>query len=185
MGCKDGCNCELDGGECESKDVDASPPISDDDRTARLLPLFNYWIKQLGLKGAWDITFYFVPDIDEQKIFAQVNKQPPYRKATIKFSRWAIDNALARELERVVIHELMHIVVDPLNAVARTYFDESGEVGNSLSDAIETVADHVTEVLYYTCYPSADSSYHDTFLTELRKGGGDTEKPPAATSGEN
>jgi hypothetical protein len=125
-------------------------------------------VEALGLKNVWDVIFFYVDEIDGQKVFAEVEKDPPYLKAKIKFSRWAVDHALDRDLETVIIHELLHVVFEPIEIVSRTYCDGSGEVGTELAAAMEITADHLTMVLRRLKYPVEDAAYHDSELTAFR-----------------
>lgn len=79
---------------------------------------FNYckkrWIERLGLSGYEIITEWFDRfDPPEHNTPADITVQWPYKKAYIRCNRSVITGMSDYDIERTVVHELCHILIEP------------------------------------------------------------------------
>ena len=126
--------------------------MADKARRELLQPVMNYWIPRLGLAD-WDITWNLVNSLDGDPmgggvIACRVYHAGPYQKAHVSFVRSQLDNAgTAYERELMVLHELIHIVMHPLQTLQQRLFGP-GDVCDQFRWAEEQVVDGLTVTLY-------------------------------------
>lgn len=82
----------------------------------RVRPLVTKWAKRLGL-WKWDISIEISPDENVDKsvdlmIFADCMPHHEYENADITFYAPSIARLTDWELENIVIHELLHCIMD-------------------------------------------------------------------------
>ena len=94
---------------------------------ARIVQLTDKWQVMLGLKW-WRVTYYYErensktePNCDEghSKLGGSTFTQYPYKTAQVYFYLPALEGLDAKELENLVVHELVHILVNEMR-----YFDK-------------------------------------------------------------
>ena len=95
----------------------------DDPKRERIVgPLFDKWMHTLGLHPSWRVAYGFVDDLGEEddrsngtKV-ARSSNLYPYHEATLLLVREAIDHGSTGDVERLIIHELLHVLNAPLDA---------------------------------------------------------------------
>ena len=75
----------------------------------------DYWLEKLYIEH-WDIQVCYVPAYchSDRAIRARAKCQWEYRNGTIEFFLVPLADCTRRELEGVVLHELVHFIVDPV-----------------------------------------------------------------------
>lgn len=83
-----------------------------------------YWqhhpaLSSLGL-GAWDLSVEWLPEDndDPESPIASAEPHHYYDEGELKFSRAEIDNCTALEVDRAIVHELLHIFMRDLDEAA-------------------------------------------------------------------
>lgn len=126
--------------------------VTDDQRIARIQPLFTKWITLLSLAD-WDITWQFVDKLagpDGDNAIARVTPIWPYQRAHIRLVRKAVDAAgLPGEIETVIVHELCHLVMAPLWEAIDDVLG-GGTIANRLHGHMETLMDIFALGLQYS-----------------------------------
>lgn len=140
--------------------------VTDSERAARLQPYFNYWMEALCLTGNWHVGYEFKDKItDSHSSFARIYSIPPYQKGFIVFDRPVVDAAYEQELEATVVHELFHLVLNPIQRKVQEYFGDDCFIATELHDVEESVCDKMAEALMAFRYGST-SAYHDSITLE-------------------
>ena len=112
----------------------------------KITKLIDKWLPNLGLKW-WNIDFYYdrenskdKPRLDEghSKLGANTYTQYPYKTAQIDFFLPALSNLDGKALENLVLHELIHILVNEMR-----YYDKD-------SDHEERVVSDLTSAFLWT-----------------------------------
>ena len=121
-------------------------------REKRIGPLVKKWSKLLGLTPSWQIEYGFVDEFDEESIpsldgqkGAEAGTLYPYRQGYILLKREAVDHGTKEEAERMVLHELIHILHAPLLKAIR----ESVPVNNKgmIDGPVEEATDWMTNII--------------------------------------
>ncbi len=85
----------------------------------RLRKLFTKWTKTLGLED-WDIHCELAPEagnVDRNlEAAAETITWWQYMRATVRFCKSYVEGVGDAELEHIVIHELMHVVLAEMEA---------------------------------------------------------------------
>ena len=131
--------------------------VTDTQRKKRIQPSLDYWTKRLCLTS-WDISWQLEDEggFDANggnRPIARAMFNPPYSTVFLKFDREMVDACSIRELERVVIHELCHVMLIPYRTALAEY--QSTQVGQALLMADEEVVDKWAGVLFHMRYPKA------------------------------
>ena len=83
----------------------------------RLRAIFKRWIPLLGLSN-WDISIELAPDLpdttDGIEAAADCHASWQYERAVIRFSLHTVNEDTDAQLERHVVHELMHCLLAEL-----------------------------------------------------------------------
>ena len=122
-------------------------------RRQKIQVLMDYWIPRLGLAD-WDITWNIVTTLDGAPLgggstACRVYHAGPYQKAHIAFVKQQVDNATTLyERELMVIHELIHIVMHPIQAARQRMMGNDGEVSVSMHWGEEQTTDALAAILY-------------------------------------
>jgi hypothetical protein len=126
---------------------------------ARVIAPLMWWAERLGLRQAWNIQVVIVDSIKSEAAgghdaLAEVTIQMPYRRALMEVATDIRDYSDA-DVERCVLHELLHIVVIDF----ATYVHSLGRCslgGSSDTDAIhhhvEALCDTITLALLHAKY---------------------------------
>ncbi len=129
---------------------------ADGARRRRIQPMLDYWVHQLRITD-WDISWMFAePKVlmaGDGRAIAQITFNQPYHKAFLRFDWEMVDGCSEAELERVVIHELCHILNYSYRAVYHDY--AATPLGQELLGADETVADILAGIFFHYRYPAA------------------------------
>ena len=91
---------------------------------------FEYWSRKLRIKPQWDIKLELVTDREWKKT-GDFKIDPTDRKAVIMIN--AV-NPKQENLDEVIVHELMHIKMYPLDQVCESLILSSFEEGSKASD---------------------------------------------------
>lgn len=79
------------------------------------------WRKVLGLGSDWQIGVRILDsptgDADKDKAQAYINTEPGYFFASMTVNAWQIGDKA--DLEHAVVHELAHVIVEPVRTIAR------------------------------------------------------------------
>ena len=114
----------------------------------RLLEAIHTW-KHLVPPG-WDIHHLFIEskvDTESPEVLAETECHWQYHQATI---RWSLPNVAGvhdKYLDATVVHELVHVLVSPMETLLRTDENEhSGAVNATCEFAVEAVARAILRV---------------------------------------
>lgn len=92
----------------------------------------TYWARVLGL-GDWDIDFKLAKrDREDELTAGEANVQWQYQQATITFYSKVLKGLDADAIEKIVVHELMHVF---LNEMREEGIDHEERVATMLSKA--------------------------------------------------
>ena len=102
--------------------------------------LIKKWVKKLGLE-LWTITcdycdshrFIEIEDSKNALAFCHVNW--PYLTATIRFNKDHLNDEPEENIELIVIHELMHIIINEMRDDEPGNIDHEERVATILSKA--------------------------------------------------
>ena len=126
--------------------------ITDEERQARMQPFMAYWMDRLGL-GGWDISWELVDTLPGEATLAIVTQQGSYTTAHVKFTRKGVDGIpTPYEIETVIIHELLHVLANPLSVFERDELGGAGRTAERLHAAVERVVDNISMILYNLRY---------------------------------
>ena len=78
--------------------------------------LFSYWLDVLRLNNVWDIKLELI-DRDDFKKTGDFKVDPDDRKAILMLN---IKNPKQENLEEVIVHELMHLKLYPLDQITES-----------------------------------------------------------------
>lgn len=89
--------------------------------------LFDEWCKRLRISPQWDIKLELVNDLEWKKT-GDFKIDPTDRKAILMLN---VKNPKQENLEEVIVHELMHIKLYPLDQVCESLITSNFETGTS------------------------------------------------------
>ena len=104
--------------------------ITDDARNRKVQRAVSGVLAWLGASQTYKIVLRFVRDLEEghrKDAAATVDEDYPYREITITFVRHFVDAADKEELEMLVLHELLHVLI-------------FGPIGRFVGEKSETMA---------------------------------------------
>lgn len=115
---------------------------------ARLMVPILWWAEFLGLAQTWDIGISIVDSIpggtpSGDDALARVSIQAPYHRTLIEVDKQIADYT-DDEVERRMLHELLHVVVYDLASFACTLARETDM--DTLTDHVETLTDIMSVV---------------------------------------
>ena len=133
----------------------------DKKREKRILKYLDLWSDFLGVNQTYHLEAVIIDTcscnsegmLTEGIPLAVTEVQFPYRDATISFTREGVDECEEEELERVVIHELLHVIMSPMGtrggwkAISRMQDLPDKDLLSVLSIFEEEVTDVLTRVL--------------------------------------
>jgi hypothetical protein len=90
--------------------------------------------KEILFLGLWEIKIYIRDYVEDSDTYATCSSSWKYLTATIEFSHLLIKDKSGQEIEKIVIHELVHVLLN-----------ETKEDG---IDHQERVTSHLTIALY-------------------------------------
>lgn len=124
---------------------------TDKQRLKRINPIANEWATFLGIAQQWTVTIMFVDNIGNTSAdlpaAAQIDTSSPYTQANITFRRSHVDHCDDIGLEQCIVHELIHILLEPANSKAKKMLGTDGTVYDELHDGFETLADTLTRIM--------------------------------------
>ena len=97
---------------------------------AEIQTLFDKWIKKLRVTPAWDVKLEFVEDPEFRKT-GDFKLDCDDRKAILLLN---IASPKQENLEEVIVHELMHIKLYPLDQVTESLVTAAFEEGSAAQD---------------------------------------------------
>lgn len=117
---------------------------------ARIQTLTERWVKPLGL-GWWDIGVVY-----ERDIFEVDGKPAPdavgkctanwrYAHACLTFNMPLVRQQTDEQLERIFLHELMHIFLNEARENGDDWLDHEERVASTLTKAFLWLRDHLSE----------------------------------------
>ena len=106
----------------------------------------------------WDLIFKYIPILRLQYFLFEVKRKPvdymecklcyPYLNAEIYYSDQAeAEWADGKNMEQIILHELCHLLTDPLYIKAFARFVSSQEI----EDERERVTDHICNIVFSLC----------------------------------
>lgn len=132
--------------------------LADITRSERVKPYLDRWIELLCLDSSWQISYDFKRLSNGR--FAEIDVLDPYRKALVHFDRRCLDTAQDAELNIIVVHELLHLIVHPVRASVISLLNCS-TIGKAITDSLEGVIDHVAQLLTIA-YGDPDPCFYDS-----------------------
>lgn len=87
---------------------------------------FKYWIKKLRIENQWDIKLEWITDQTFKKT-GDFKVDPDDRKAVLLLNA---SNPHNLNLEEVIVHELMHLKMYPLDQLTESLIESHYEVGS-------------------------------------------------------
>ena len=108
----------------------------------KLLELFNTWCKRLRLIPNWDVKLEFVEDLEWRKT-GDFKVDCDDKKAILLLNA---RNPKQENLEEVIVHELLHLKLYPLDQVTESLITSNFEEGTSARDFAYTQFFHTLEV---------------------------------------
>ena len=121
---------------------------TDTQRRKKIQTILDRWIPRLSLTS-WDISYRFKATLSEgdSTPAARINVPPPYLRAHIVFACDIMDHLTLKEWERVVVHELLHCVLQPIAYQIELILGTETDISSTLRASFEPVADHLALVL--------------------------------------
>ena len=118
-------------------------------RINRVRRFIEPWADALGLSQSWSIVVGLHDDEDAEAGAGGGWAHWPtnYKKATISFDRKTVDAAQDDHLEQYAVHELVHLVIAPLDDVMKNQIGNTGALWTAYRDAREGITDSITRHL--------------------------------------
>src|SRR3990170_5337584 len=121
----------------------------------RVEVILEDWAEFLGLSQQWEITFSVVDGLrgqskqgaDEADTIADVIFAYPYLKAHLRIDKGHAVGCSNRDLESLILHELVHILLERIYGPIKEYFGANSAITNNLSSHFETAVDSLTRIL--------------------------------------
>jgi len=95
---------------------------------------FDFWITKLRLKNQWDISLELVNDQSFQKT-GDFKVDPDDRKAVLLLNA---NNPHHLNLEEVIVHELLHLKLYPLDQITESLIDSHYTKGTNAHSFVNT-----------------------------------------------
>ena len=97
---------------------------------SKILQLFEYWSEKLRISPGWDIRLEFVDDLNWSKT-GDLKIDCDDKKAVLLLNSF---NPKKQNLEEVIVHELFHLKMYPLDQVTESLIISNFKEGTSASD---------------------------------------------------
>lgn len=119
----------------------------------------NKWATFLGLSQTYNIQLFIVNELPEPTVgghdtAAEMEWQPPYRKAALRLTREIVTNYDDLTLERTILHELVHLVLRDIQELIDQTAPESTH--EAWKGQLEDTCDIFTRYLLRLEYPDLD-----------------------------
>jgi len=100
------------------------------------------WLRRAGLETQWDIAVQFKAKVIEGRVACAAITRviPGYNTATITFSKVEYDSMSGEEVDRLICHELHHLVMARVNDTIDDMVG-MGHVAKVVNRELERVAD--------------------------------------------
>lgn len=122
--------------------------LTDKQQAARIAPIMNRWLRRLDLYNTWAVSVEIMCEKHLPKdALAAVDLNLPYQRATIKVSRSYLAATPDGDLEHSLLHELVHLVLQPLTVVAEKHIPKDTKA--HFEYAHESVTDAITHLLLW------------------------------------
>lgn len=129
----------------------------------QLTAIFDKYIKKLRITPAWDVKLQFVEDISWKKT-GDFKIDCDDQKAILLLN---VLNPTQENLEEVIVHELMHIKMYPLDQVTESLivsnFEEDSPASNfayqQFFNALEQTVEELTKCFLFEFGDNKDLSY--------------------------
>ena len=95
---------------------------------------FEYWRKILRLRDSWDVTMDLISDTSFQKT-GDFRVDPDDKKAVLLIN---MNNPNTMNLEEVIVHELLHLKLYPLDQLTEGLIESHYEEGDPSYDLVYT-----------------------------------------------
>ena len=119
----------------------AAKTVGDRERYKRVEPLLNGWLLYLGLAQTWHVSLVFTDELGSGRVFATIDLDTPYRRAVIRIIRKALDGAAADDVQLYLVHEVVHILLAPLEKFAKE------SLGTDLNDRFQSTIEEQTDII--------------------------------------
>src|SRR3990167_10209265 len=119
-------------------------PWPDDELKQRVQTLIDKWLPILGIQN-WNLELV----IDDEAGAMYISRANHYRKATFSIHNKApLDIEFTESvMERNVLHELVHLLLDSIHSFMAAEFERDGLIWRRFINAQETATDEVTSVI--------------------------------------
>jgi hypothetical protein len=122
--------------------------LTDKQQAKRIGRIMERWLRRLDLYNTWAVSVEVVCPSDLPKdALASVDLSLPYQRATIKVNRSYLAKAPDGDLEHNLLHELVHLVLQPLTIVAEKHIPKDTKA--QFQYAHESVTDAITHLLLW------------------------------------
>jgi len=112
----------------------------------KIIALADKWQEALGLKW-WRIKYVYyregIPGTEDSKyaVLGQASVKWEYQHGTIEFNVMGLAAESDEQVERVVVHELMHVFLNEARETGKDWLKHEERVASSLTDAFIWVRD--------------------------------------------
>lgn len=139
-------------------------PPTDKSRRKRIEALLYPWIERLGFGADWSIAYGLTSRRGKatKGVFARININHPYRRAVIEYVRESLDAATDEELTDSTVHELAHLLLEPVTQLITEYLGDA-HVATELMQATETACDQVALRLLVAYWGKPRGGYFDPY----------------------
>lgn len=122
---------------------------SDDDTVllARLVPIVNNIAVYMGIVPQWALCIALRDNKPDETHVAECLWPVLYKKATIVFDRAQIRSMTDTEIIQTIVHEMLHLVIAPLDDMMREETGRNSYVFMHYSDLREGVTDAITNIM--------------------------------------
>jgi len=125
--------------------------------------VFEYWCEKLRITPQWDIRLELVRDPDWRKT-GDFKIDPTDRKAILLLN---VINPKQENLEEVIVHELMHIKLYPLDQVCESLITSNFKEGSNawnfaytqFFENLETTVEELTKCFLFEFADNKELSY--------------------------
>lgn len=123
--------------------------LTDKYHAMRIAPIMDRWLRRLDLYNTWAVSVEIVCQsaLPNKDALASVDLNLPYQRATIRVSRSYLAKASDGDLEHNLLHELVHLVLQPLTIVAEEHIPKGSK--QHFQHAHESVTDAITHLLLW------------------------------------
>lgn len=133
--------------------------LTDADRQRIVQPLLTYWGRVLGIIGRWDMQVRFVDEgaLGEAPggsgvVGMALAFQGPYLDVSLSINRASFDKSTPAGREAMVLHELGHLVCQPISTELWRLIGRGTELEKRLEWAEEEVVDNFAQALLCARY---------------------------------